>query len=313
MVQHKQIMSIDAPLTPKEKLARMREELRESHDKGKQDYLADLDDCGVKWKNGRYRCNSVGCPRCTRKIIGQQQREARAFFADMGNPGNADMAFLTVIGDGSRDLDEVNETIEAMDKASRYRVGASRPSSLWNDFGAWGYYEVDAVGTEHYPLLGPDRQKLLAEVAPISMGQNGPTWVPSFHAIVHIGPLGIAEVRDAFARTWPVPGQVHVKPFETVRCAADNIDRLVRYALKNSCEIEIPTQQTNGCWGKIPVPWPVSWQADYFSWLHQKKNGFQFLRFSISPESPKNAPSISVPHDLMVSSRVELGPMPILF
>jgi hypothetical protein len=299
-----------SPITPKEKLARLREKLQASRSNSEQAYLADLDDCGVKW-SGRYRCNSVGCPRCTRKIISQQQKKARAFFADAYNP---DMAFMTVVGPGTQDLDEADDFIEAMDKANRYRVTAGRSSSArWNDFAMFGAFELDAVGAEHVPLLGSERQALLAEVAPVSMRQDGPTWVPTYHALVHVGRLGIIEIQEAFARTWPVPGQVHVKPFETVRSVEANIDKLVSYSLKNSCEITLPKQLPNGQWDKLQVPWPVSWQADYGTWLHQRRNGFEYLRFSISPAFSQNTLSSVVHHHLKYNSGIELEPMPILF
>jgi hypothetical protein len=301
-------------LSSKEKLARLRAELAESSEPSKQNYLTDLDDCGVKWKNGRYRCNAVGCPRCTRKVIGQQQKKARTFFADMvGSPTNAEMALLTVVGDGTRDLDEVTGNIEAMYKATHYRVGRQSSSSRWNGFAAWGYYEIDAVGAEHLPLLGSERRALLEKVAPVYMGQNGPTWVPTYHALVHIGRLGIAEVQNEFARTWPVPGQVHLEPFEIVRSVDANIDRLVKYGLKSACQIEVPTQKPNGEWGKAYVPWPLSWKADYFTWLHQRRNGFEYLGFSISPVSPKMIRHVTVQDDLTVLPYVEVEPMPILF
>ncbi|MBA1157475.1 hypothetical protein [Microvirga mediterraneensis] len=301
-------------LSSPEKLARLRAELSRSAEHAKQVYLADLDDCGVKWKDGRYRCKAVGCPRCTRTIIGQQQRKAHAFFEQMvGRPTNSDMALLTVVGNGTRHLGELRGNIEAMYKAARYRVGCLSSVSRWSTFAALGYYEVDAVGGEHLPLLGTERRALLPEIAPISISQDGPTWIPSYHAIVHTGRLGIAEVQEEFSRTWPVPGQVHVKRFQPVRSVEDNISKVVSYSLKNTCQIEIPTQMENGRWGKVYEPWPVSWQADYFTWLHQRRNGFEFLRFSISPASSRIIRDLPCHNVDNTVSSFEVEPMPILF
>lgn len=291
----------------REKLSRLREELVGSADPHAIQLGHRLSECGVQWK-GRYRCRSVGCPRCTRNHITQQQRKARWFFK---GADNIDMAFMTVVLGGTCRLDDAAALIEATDKANRYRIGACRDSSTrWNDFAMWGSFEIDALGADHYPLLAPERLALLREIAPVLTGEAGPTWVPTYHALVHVGSLGVGEVQSEFAKTWSVPGQVHVQPFEMVRSVDENINRLVSYCCKGRFETRIPTTGPNGMHGCIRESWPTAWQVDLVTWLHHRRSAFEFLRFTVSPAGYRR--SVRRINQESMSTNVH-EPMPILF
>lgn len=182
---------------------------------------------------------------------------------------------MTVVLGGADDLGEADDLIARSYRATRNRINAGRrASSRWADVAIKGWHEIDALGAEHYPLLGAKRKTLLDEIAPMPMGKNGPLWVPTYHAVVQLGRLDIGELRAAFQQQWGTPGQVHVVPLQPDRQVEENITRLASYANKHRCFVRL---------NHVREPWPVSWQAELYAWLETKRNAFEYLRFSIRP------------------------------
>lgn len=282
-------------LTSKERMARLRAALIEQKTNSAHALVHDLDRCGVEW-NGRYSCRSPICPRCCATNARAQQREARAFFADADN---SDLALMTVVLDGTRHVDEIGEIITKGYQATRNRINAGRrKSTWWNTFAIKGWYEVDAFGPDHVPLLGSDRTALLGEIAPCQISQDGPMWVPTYHAIVKLGDVGLGEVQDAFVRQWSVPNQVHIKRFDADQPVGENIDRIASYANKHVCTVQL---------GHAYEPWPISWTASLYSRLHQHRNAFEFLRFSVKEKV------LTTVNDSSVCPVSEIEPLPFAY
>lgn len=259
-------------MTSKDKLAQLRAALLEQQSKEADRLAHDLDTCGVDWQ-GRYPCRSPACPRCRPRNIRTQQTDAREFFAE---GTNENLGWMTVVLGGATDLGEVDDLVARSYRATRNRINAGRRATArWADFRMKGWHEIDALGAEHCPVLGTRRKALLDELGALRIGQNGPIWVPTYHAIVQLGhQLDLGEVRAAFQKQWPVPGQVHITPFNQELETSDNIDRLTGYANKHCCTVRLD---------HVREPWPVSWQAQLYTWLHATRNAFEYLRFGIGP------------------------------
>ncbi len=275
-------------------MARLRAALLETKTDSAQALLYDLDTCRVDWK-GRYPCRSPICSHCRWRYIRAQQIETREFFADSGN---SDLGLLTVVLGATDHLDGIEDITGKAYRGTRNRINAGRRgrnSMWWNLAAIKGWYEIDAFGVEHIPSLGSKRRALLGGIAPCSMSQTGPIWVPTFHAIVKFGGLGIGEVREAFERQWPVPGQTHLVPFRADRAVENNLDRVASYANKHACTIQL---------GGVYERWPVSWIADLYSWLHVKRNAFEFMRFSVGEKV------LHVVDDSIDHSSIEVDPLP---
>lgn len=256
-------------LNSKEKMARLRAALLEQKTNSAHALAHDLDQCGIEW-NGRYSCRSPICPHCRATNVRAQQRGARSFVADADN---SELALMTVVLNGTRHVDEIGEIITKGYRATRNRINTSRRTlARWNTLGIKGWYEIDAFGADHVPLLGSDRMALLSEIAHCHVDQTEPMWVPTYHAIVKLGSVGLHEVREAFMHQWSLPNQVHIERFELDQPVGDNIDRIASYANKHVCTIQL---------GHAYEPWPISWTASLYSWLHQHRNAFEFLRFSV--------------------------------
>lgn len=278
IVDHDRTME-QRPVTSKEKMDRLRSALLEEQSEASRNLIRRLDSCGVDWKDGRYSCRSPACSSCRRTYIRAEQRKTRNFFIDASNH---DLAFATVVLGGSRDLDEVGTLIERGYRATRNRVNAERRmSARWSGLSVRGWYEVDAIGPEHYGQVLPKRRALLDEIAPMYDGQNGPTWVPTFHAIIRLNGIDYGQVQASFAQQWSAPAQVHIEPLNAYKSVDENIDAIVGYSNKHKSEIKLENPNRSS---SIIVPWSSSWSVSYYGWLGLKRNGFEFLRFSIGPK-----------------------------
>ncbi|NGM39028.1 hypothetical protein G4G93_35005, partial [Methylobacterium sp. DB0501] len=65
----------------------------------------------------------------------------------------------------------------------------------WRAFGLAGALELDLFEAEDYPSLGTDKRRQYRELGYEPESAQGPQWVVTVHALVHVGALGDAAVR----------------------------------------------------------------------------------------------------------------------
>ncbi|TXN73437.1 hypothetical protein [Methylobacterium sp. WL6] len=256
--------------TERDRLSRLKAELLRNTDPAAHALAAELAACGVDW-GGRYRCRCPACWRCRRTYIQQQQRAAVAWVDGLNN---ADLAFASIVASGDTDINRLGETIAGLPRHNRNRIDAERRADpeRWSNVALRAWIEVDAVGGDQIPLLGSSRRSLLPQIAPIALDQPEPTWLATYHGIVYVGGLNATEIGDAFRRQWPLAGQVDVRPLDQSRTVEHNVADIVSYANKHTCTTTV---------GTIREPWPISWQAAYYSMIAHRRNAFEFLRFGI--------------------------------
>jgi hypothetical protein len=263
-------------LTSKEKLARLRAALLARNHPASQNLADKLASCGGEKWQGRYSCRCPACPRCRMSYIRAERATVRSVFE---GAANTDLALVSVVLEGTHELDAVAEIIARGYRATRNRIAAGRRASpRWNGVHMRGWYEIDAVGEDHMPLLGDQRRDLIAEIGPQWRGHPGPIWLPTYHAVVDLGGVGLGDFRDAFQRQWSVAHQCHVQPFDTDNDVADNLDNIVGYGNKHACAVTL---------GGLKEPWPVRWQADLYTCLHERRSAWETLRFSVGVKTPK--------------------------
>jgi hypothetical protein len=132
------------------------------------------------------------------------------------------------------------------------------------------------------------------------LSQNRPNFVPTFHAVVDLGGLGLREVRSTFTDQWPVPGQVDLRPLHLHRPVEQNLNRLVSYSNKHLCRITLD---------HIQESWPASWQADFYTCLHHgRRNAFEALRFEIGQKKQQKK-VVEYPLADVVDDLSEVEPM----
>lgn len=283
-------------LSSRQKMDRLRDALRSNADPQSAKLALKLDGCGNDW-NGRYRCRSPACQRCRWSNVRQQQRVVQDFYRDVTNN---ELALVSVVLPGVRDVTDIAAVMKKGHEGARKRIDACRASSFgWRDVCLHGWFEIDAVGAFQFPHLPPQRKALLTELAPMTFDQSGPTWLPTFHAVCYLGPLHIAEVRDAFLTQWKLPGQADIRPFDLSKPMVENLASVTAYANKFETETALD--------GQFVEAWPIDWQANLFTWLDAKpRNTFEFLRFTVGQ---KAEPVIT---SSCKSPDVEVEPMPVM-
>lgn len=260
-----------------ERSRRLIAELEGRDDAAARSLATKLMTCGAAW-NGRYTCRCPACGPCRSRYIRQQQRVMLSRTAGLGN---ADLAFATVVASGSHDLDRVGEIVAETTKGIRNRINAERRSApdQWGGVAMWGWIEIDAVSADQMPLLGSDRRALLPKIASFAAEKHEAIGLVSAHICVVNNGISSAEIREALARQWPIRSQVDVRDFNASRPVEDNVARIVNYANKHTSMTTL---------GTIREPWPITWQADLYSWLGAKRNAFEFYRFSVGQIISRN-------------------------
>ncbi len=271
-------------LTPRQRLDRLRAALRTSPDQQRQTLLAKLDACAEDW-SGRYRCRVPSCPTCRGKNIRKQQQEIRSLYE---GAENEDFAFVSIVLPGTRHVEEIGPLLRKGQEALRKRIAAARGSSpSWDDVCISGWFEVDAVGADHFQLLPSERKALLAQIAPLDDGQISPTWLPTIHAIAYLGGLDVGLFREQLARQWQLLNQVDVVAFDAAQSVETNLEALTCYSNKFACELSL-----SGHWAE---PWPAEWEAELATWLNSgSRSSFEFLRFSVRQKSLDSVEDASV-------------------
>lgn len=153
-----------------------------------------LSRCGVAW-GGRFQCRSPGCPACRTRNAARQRRDMQD---NLRGVENNQMAFVTLVLPGTRDVRNIEAVIKKGLTDLRNRIRACRRASKrWDSLEVFGWYEIDAVAFDQMPYIAKERRELLSHIAPIGCEDFGPVWLPTIHALVYLGDVEVADVRHA--------------------------------------------------------------------------------------------------------------------
>lgn len=227
----------------------------------------------VLGKEGRYRCEHHACWSCRRaKIRKFAKKEASRFC-------NADNEFCShvIIADSvTGDLSEIRQRVAAMARALRDRrdtTAATRPR--WRSVEVIGHVELDPYLPHDEGSLAPDQMALIPMLPVLANGGGGQMWIVRAHLAVRHDGIDRSELVEVFGRQWQGAGRVHAVPFHADKLAQENAGRVISYSIKHKFAHEV---------GEVSFRWPVAWQAEYWSWLHQLGRGVQPLRISVGPQ-----------------------------
>jgi hypothetical protein len=260
----------------REKFARLKALLSERRTAEANALLGEYEACGQKWK-GSYECGSPGCPNCRRRNANRERlRTERAFTG----ANNEDLALLTLVHGTTLDVSALGPLRRNFYDVTRKRFGALRsPASSWNGACTNGWWEVDALSAEQVPFLFSDRHRLLHELG-AQFREGEPTWIITSHSIVYLNGMDLQEVRHGLSAFWPLAHQLDLRPFQHANPVEHNLREIAGYANKFSCIVELKSEEVRG--GKVFEPWPISWEADLFSWLNSsQRSAREFTRFHI--------------------------------
>lgn len=282
--------------TPWKRFARIMGTLAKDENTLAGDYFCKLNRCGYDW-NGRYRCRLPTCPLCRWINIRAQQRSTLTSFRGCAN---SDLLFVSICLPGCRDVREIEVTFRKGQQDLTNRLKANGLSDVV--LKGWG--EIDAVSSEQFAQLPPERHRLVSHIAPVTVNQLGPTWLPGVHAVFRRAGHDIADIRRALQAQWPTIDQVDVRPFNEARTVENNLLRITSYANKFSSLTALRTDSPSA----YLDPWPVAWDIELHSWLESVSSytPFQFLRFS------KGFNAASVESSVEESS-YELEPLPFAY
>lgn len=277
-------------LTAKEKMDRLRKALLESRNVTDAALLAKLDRCRTDW-NQRYRCRSPACHVCRRRHVAREQKIIQNTF---GERPNDELAFVSVVIGSTGHVNQIGNIIHKCRQDTRNRMKACRRlDRRWEGVCVSGWFEIDAVGADHVPLLPPQRRRLVDQLAVPGFDAWGPTWLPSWHGIVHLNGLSPQTVAAEFRRQWPLDRQVHVAPFDLSLPVDDNLASVTAYSNKFDCSIKL---QRN-----VVEVWPAQWEAELFGWLNSgTRNAWEALRMWIGQPHPRqnSAPVVESEDDI---------------
>ncbi|GGC46962.1 hypothetical protein GCM10011504_26780 [Siccirubricoccus deserti] len=240
-----------------------------------------------------YQCKTVACSACRRAHhIREWQVRVHDRFVDADNE---DCSLVTVHLARVGDLNDIREVVAGARRAFRdLRDRQARQRHRWRSVEVAGVVEVDAMASGDVPLLLSDRAAMLPCLPMV--GAAGPVvWLPHLHAAVHHPDVDRAELRAALEARWEGPHRVDVREFHSDKLAGENAADINGYASKfDACT------NTDG----IEEPWPVSWRAEWWGWLHSLRRGLEPMRVSFKPMKAV------VP--LHVVRCVEVEPMPFI-
>ena len=215
-----------------------------------------------------YRCKLPSCAYCLKQYSRGQVRQAREMLAGVDHPGGG---FLTIVLGATDTFEGIEQAlIKARRDLRRFVSRRRKADARWKSFAFMGWFEVDAVDTELLSVIGGRRSALLHELGVPTT--DGTIWSPTIHGLVRCESLTIAEVQDAFSQMWAVQGQALLKPFSPKRPMDHNIQNLVSYCLKNSCENKIDGGR---------FTWPARRMADFYEWQNSWSQSFKRLKITI--------------------------------
>lgn len=242
-------------------------------------------------EGGRYRCEHHACWSCRRaKIRKFAKKEAPRFC----NADNEFCSHLIIADSVAGDLAVVRQRVAAMARALRDRRDATATTRTpWRSVEVVGHVELDPYLPHDEGSLAPDQKALIPTLPVLASGDGGHMWIVRAHLAVRHDGISRDELVEVFGRQWQGAGRVHAMAFHDDKLAQENAGRVISYGIKHKFEHEV---------GEVSSHWPVVWQAEYWSWLHQMGRGLQPLRISVGAQQVKadNDLSLSVSSDLPV-------------
>lgn len=240
-----------------------------------------------------YRCRLPPCSGCRAMYATRHRRKASEMFLEAEND---EMAFVTVVLGIVGSLADMDALLSKGRRDLRNAVNARRAArAAWGNVELLGWFEVDAVHSDDLQFLAKDRRALLASLG-AGVGIDGPIWVATFHAVVRHERIDWQEVRSVLAAQWPLSAQVDVQPFHRHLNPTQNLANCVNYAVKHQAVTKLGTRSE---------PWPVTWLADYYTWLHDWSPSFKRLRILLRRRKKAKRTIVQVN-----VRQVEVEPMP---
>jgi len=258
-----------------------------------------LEMCGTESPGYFWTCRQPACFHCRRRYVRRQFNVARARFAGCTK---TDMAFVSVVLDGTSDVAQIGDIIKRTRATTRNLFGKHRAlRRRWHGAQLLGWFEVDALCAEDAPLLGNERAALMADMG-VTLAPAQPTYIPTIHAVVALNGLDWQEMRDAFQEKWPHEHQVDVRPFYEHQPVEKSLYCTIRYALKRSCSSFLRGADAE---------WPESWLVEFETWSQRWSRSFQSFRISIGK---KRTPKLrSTPNYTSIDEDNYIEPMPMVF
>lgn len=167
----------------------------------------------------------------------------------------------------------------------------------WRGFALAGALELDQFAAEDYPSLGTDKRRQYRELGYEPEGAQGPQWVATVHALVHVGALGDAAVRAVLGSVAPV---VHLQGLHEDRGLGENAENILGYGAKVGIETSLA--------GGKQRPWPQEAVKQYVAAAMRCSHGRQAYKLMIRPVRDMKTKK---KNEESVSSFLE--PMPIVF
>jgi hypothetical protein len=257
-----------------------------------------LEMCGTESPGYFWTCRQPACFHCRRRYVRRQFNAARDRFAGCMK---ADMAFVSVVLDGTSDVEQVGDIIRRARVTARNMFAKHRTMRRrWDGAQLLGWFEVDALCAEDAPLLGNERAALMADLG-VTLAPARPTYIPTIHAVVGLNGLDWQAVRDALQEKWPHEHQVDVRPFYEHQPVEKSLYCTIRYALKRSCSSFLRGTEAE---------WPESWLVEFEMWSQRWSRSFQSFRISIGKK--RNTKAKHVRKSDVKIEKIELEPMPML-
>lgn len=246
----------------------------------------------VLGESGRYRCEHHACWSCRRAKIRQFARKEAPRFC---NADNEFCSHLIIADSVTGDLAVVRQRVAAMARALRDRRDATATTRLpWRSVEVVGHVELDPHLPHDEGSLAPDQKALIPTLPVLANGGGDHMWIVRAHLAVRHDGISRDELVEVFGRQWQGAGRVHAVAFHDDKLAQENAGRVISYGIKSEFKHDV---------GEVSSRWPVVWQAEYWSWLHQMGRGLQPLRISVGAQQVKADTDMSASSGLPVRRR----------
>lgn len=245
----------------------------------------------------RHWCRRPACPTCA-TFWGRKLGQGLATACPDSAPDDYQMATL-ILGLASSPDDAFDLFLSkrrALRNAVDYRrrtAGIDQPG--WRGFAVAGALEVDQFLAEDFSRLGAGKRAQYLALGYQAEGSQGPQWVATAHALVHVGALGNTAVTELLQGIAPV---VHLQGLCEGKPLVENAEDVVGYAAKVSLVTTLE--------GGEARTWPPEAIASYVAATMRCSHGRQAFKLSIRPAGMRKE-SIAVPAERYIE------PMPVVF
>lgn len=245
----------------------------------------------------RHWCRRPACPTCA-TFWGRKLGQGLITACPDSAPDDYQMATLilglTSTPDDAFDLFLTKR--RALRNAVDYRrraAGIDQPG--WRGFAIAGALEVDQFLAEDFHQLGPGKRAQYIALGYQPEGAQGPQWVATAHALVHVGALGTAAVTALLQGVAPV---VHLQGLCDGKDLVENAEDIGGYAAKVSLVTTLGGGESR--------TWPLDAITNYVAATMRCSHGRQAFKLSIRPAGTRKESSAG-------SSESYIEPMPIIF